>query len=105
MDERFDAVAVIYEEWRQSAFPDWVIVDDDPNGVEVVGLYARVSGCIHTWLRNGGHAEDRVLVTLAVCEQELKRAIPALDGYEAAYYRRLLDMTAQILAAGDTQPP
>ena len=102
MSERFDAVAEIYEEWRSAAFPDRVILADDPNGVEVVGLYSRVAGCIHTWLKNGGHAEDRVLVTLAHCEQELNRAIPALDGYEAYYYQLLLDMTVRILAAKDT---
>jgi hypothetical protein len=105
VDERLHAVAELYDEWRQAAFPRRVILDDEPNGVEVVGLYSRVAGCVHTWLAGEGRADDRLLATLAECEQQLNRAIPALDGYEASYYQRLLDMTVLILAGRrDTQP-
>jgi hypothetical protein len=99
VDEVLRAVTELYEEHRQTAFPRRLIVDD-ANGVEMVSLASRALGCIHTWLRNGGRIDDRRWDTLSECKQQLNHAIPALDGDEASYYQRLLDMTVLILEAG-----
>ncbi|GAA3455649.1 hypothetical protein [Dactylosporangium matsuzakiense] len=68
-------------------------------GVEMVVLDADVAGCVSTWLRNGGNLDDQRRGYLAVCEQQLIRSMPELDGYEAAYYQRLLDMTILVLGS------
>ena len=98
------AVAGLYEKHRQTAFPRRLVVDD-VNGVEMVSLDSTVSGCVHTWLKDRGHIHDRGWDTLAECEQVLNRAIPALDGDEASYYRRLLDMTVLILTSPEAAQP
>ncbi|MCW3819282.1 hypothetical protein ONA91_33055 [Micromonospora sp. DR5-3] len=104
LDELFRTVAELYEEHRQAAFPRRLVVTD-VNGVEMVSLDSNVSGCVSTWLKNGGRIDDRRWGVLADCEQKLNRAIPALDGYEASYYQRLLDMTVLTLEnPEDTQP-
>lgn len=97
-------VAELYEEHRRAALPRRLIVDD-ANGVEMVSLDSRVSGCVHTWLKHGGRIHDRGRDTLAECEQLLHRAISALDGDEASYYRRLLTMTVLILESLDDVQP
>jgi len=38
---------------------------------------------------------------LAACEQQLVTVTPQLAGYEASYYRNLLDMTALVLESAD----
>jgi hypothetical protein len=71
----------------------------------MVSLCSNVSGCVSVWLRNGGRVDDRRWDVLADCEQKLNRAIPALDGEEASYYQRLLEMTVLILEnPEDTRP-
>jgi hypothetical protein len=100
LDERLRSVAALYEEHRQAAFPRRLVVDD-VNGVEMVMLDSRPSGCISTWLQNGGRVDGRVRDTLAECEQLLLRVLPALDGDERAYYNRLLEMTLLILENPD----
>lgn len=104
LDQLLRTAAELYEEHRQAAFPRRLIVAD-ANGVEMVSLDSNVSGCVSTWLGNGGRIDDLRWNLLADCEQKLNRAIPALDGYEASYYRRLLDMTVLILRSPEDMPP
>ena len=40
-------------------------------------LDSNVSGCVNTWLSNGGRIDDWRWDVLADCEQKLNRAIPA----------------------------
>lgn len=91
-DRPLRRVAELYEEHREAVFPGRLIVDE-ANGIEMVSIDSRVSGCVHTWLKNRGRIDDGRWDTLAACEQLLIRAIPALDGDEASYYQRLLAMT------------
>ncbi|REF99716.1 hypothetical protein DFJ67_5757 [Asanoa ferruginea] len=65
--------------------------------VEMVILDADVVGCVSAWLRNGGNIDGPHCGHLASCEEQLIRVIPELNGGEAAYYQRLLDMTALVL--------
>ncbi|GAA1843627.1 hypothetical protein [Asanoa iriomotensis] len=103
-DDLLRTVGALYEEHQQAAFPRRLYVVE-PDGVEMVSLDSKVSGCVSTWLGNGGRIDDWWWDVLADCEQKLNRAIPALDGYEASYYQRLLDMTVLILEnPADMQP-
>ena len=95
LDEVLRTVAELYDEHRQAAFPRLIV--DDANGVEMVSLDSNVSGCVHTWLRNGGRIDDFRWDVLSECEQQLNHAILALGGDEASYYLRLLEMTVLIL--------
>ncbi|MET7393853.1 hypothetical protein ABZS66_10205 [Dactylosporangium sp. NPDC005572] len=104
LDELLRTVAGLYEEHRQAAFPRRLVVAD-ANGVEMVSLCSNVSGCVSTWLGNGGRIDDWRWDVLADCEQKLNRAIPALDGYEASYYQRLLDMAVLILENPEDMQP
>ncbi|SDT04551.1 hypothetical protein [Actinoplanes derwentensis] len=93
-------VADLFDEHRRAAFPSRLKYDD-VNGVEMVGVDVNVSGCVGTWLENGGRLDDRRWNTLAECEQRLIRVIPALGGEDALYCRRLLAMTVLILENPD----
>jgi hypothetical protein len=103
-DELLRTVAELYEEHKQATFPRRLVVDD-ANGIEMVSLDSRISGCVSSWLSHGGRIDDRRRVVLTECEQLLNRAIPALDGHEVSYYRRLLDMTVLILENPEDKRP
>ncbi|SBT45439.1 hypothetical protein GA0070611_3033 [Micromonospora auratinigra] len=68
-------------------------------GVHLVLLDSTVAGCVGSWLDHGGELGDRWWDVLAGCERELERVIPELSGDEAAYCRRLLEMTVLVLEA------
>lgn len=101
--DRLTAVAELWKAHREAAFPGR-LRGTDVAGVEMVMLDSDVVGCVSTWLDNGGAVEDRWWDVLATCERQLERVVPELSGYEASYYRRLLDMTALVLDTASGSP-
>jgi hypothetical protein len=97
-------VASLHEKHRRTAFPRR-LTGEEINGMEMVSLSSTVAGCVDTWLARGSRIDDWRWDVLADCEQRLNRAIPALDGEEAAYYQCLLDMTVLILENPDDSRP
>jgi hypothetical protein len=71
----------------------------------MVLLDSNVAGCVSVWLHRRGAVDDRRWYILSACEQELVRVLPELDDDGAAYYQRLLDMTALVLEAPDDSSP
>lgn len=94
--ERVGAVAVLWEAHLGGAFPGR-LRGADVAGVDMVLLDTDVAGCVGTWLHDGGAIDDGRRDILLGCERELQRVGRELSGYEAAYYGRLLAMTALIL--------
>lgn len=94
---RMMAVAELWKAHRAAAFPDR-LRSTGISGVDMVMLDADVAGCVSGWLNNGGAVDERWDV-LATRVRELERVVPELSGYEAVYFKRLLDMTALVLEA------
>ena len=104
MADRLVAVAELWRAHAQAPFPGR-LRGADVSGVCMVLVDANVAGCVNTWLLHRGGIDDRRWNVLAACEQELLRVIPELDGDEASYYQRLLDMTVLVLEAAGESPP
>ena len=99
MDEdRMTAVAELWRAHAEAPFPSR-LTSLDVAGAEMVTLDADVAGCVSTWLHNGGSVDSRRYDLLAAHERRLERVVAELSGSEAAYYRRLLDMTVLVLEA------
>jgi hypothetical protein len=96
MAGRMATVAQLWTAHSQAAFPGrlW---GADVAGVEMVLLDADVAGCVSTWLHDRGILDGQQWDHLAICEQRLIRILPELEGFEAEYYQRLLDMTILLL--------
>ena len=69
----------------------------------MVSLDADVAGCVSVWLRNNGELDDRRWETLATCEQRLKRVLPKLSGYEAAYGAPAASHQSRIASRGSLE--
>jgi hypothetical protein len=102
--DRLRAVARLWKAHGDAAFAGRLRFVDVA-GVEMVMLDADVTGCVNTWLNNNGTIDDWRWNVLAARERQLKRVVPELSGDEAAYYRRLLDMTVLVLDSSGDQPP
>ncbi|MBV1856420.1 hypothetical protein [Catellatospora tritici] len=100
MTDRVAAVAELWQAHRQAPFPGR-LRNVDVAGVCMVMLDADVAGCVSTWLNRGGTIDGGRWNVLSACEQELLRVVPELIDDEAAYYRRLLEMTVLVLEAPD----
>ncbi|GAA4605331.1 hypothetical protein BJY16_005350 [Actinoplanes octamycinicus] len=97
-ENRMTTVARLWAEHCAAPFPGRLRAVEVA-GVEMVMLDADVAGCVSVWLANGGTVDDRSWDVLAACERRLERVLPELTDREAAYYRRLLEMTVLVLDA------